>query len=86
MTRAFGLPKYHAPSPVTGSLFDLIGEAGYFSAYNTERCKPEVITPYMLDRQERHNPPLEERLKPLPPCTDFATDSLGQRFRKNTFG
>jgi len=61
----------------------LIADAGYYSAENVERCAAHGIEPYIASGRESHYPPLAERLRPVEPVAEAASDveRMKQRLR-----
>lgn len=62
----------------------LLADTGYFSEGNVNRCETAGITPYICDSRERHNLPLEERLKQCEPCPKDADAVTVMRHRLST--
>jgi transposase len=50
----------------------LLGDAGYYSKDNVQRCEDKAITPYLSNHREKHNRPLLERQQEPAPCADDA--------------
>lgn len=61
----------------------LIADAGYYSAENVEWCAAHGIEPYIASGREPHYPPLAERLRPVEPIAEAASDveRMKQRLR-----
>ncbi len=67
-----------------GKAQGLLADTGYFSEDNVNRCEAQEILPYICDSRERHNQPLEERLKQPPPCPENADALALMRHRLST--
>jgi hypothetical protein len=50
----------------------LLGDAGYYSKNNTQRCEDKAITPYLSNHREKHHQLLLERQREPAPCADDA--------------
>jgi len=50
----------------------LLADTGYHSQANTELCDKRQVTPYLCNRREKHNQPLEERHQEPAPCPEDA--------------
>lgn len=62
----------------------LLADAGYYSEDNVKQCEKASITPYISDSRERHNLPLEARLKSPPPCPEDADAVTAMAHRLRT--
>jgi len=78
------LNKLNAVKDKLGKPEGLLADAGYFSADNVERCAAENITPYICDSRQRHNLPLQERLKQPPSCPENADALTAMAHRLQT--
>ena len=59
-----------------GTVEGLLGDAGYFSEANVERCLKEEILPFISAHRDGHNQSLKERFaepEPLPEGADVVT-------------
>ncbi len=78
------LAQLKASEEPLGKPQGLLADPGYFSEENVNRCEAQEITPYLSDSRERHNLPLEERLKQVPPCPEDADILTRMRHRLST--
>ena len=62
----------------------LVADAGYHSKENVERCVEQDIEAYIAGSRERHNQPLEERLKVPPECPADADAVTAMKQRLQT--
>ena len=62
----------------------LVADAGYHSKENVERCVEQDIEAYIAGSRERHNQPLEERLKVPPECPADADAVTAMKHRLQT--
>ena len=62
----------------------LVADTGYHSKENVERCVEQDIEPYIAGSRERHNQPLEDRLKAPPECPADADAVTAMKHRLQT--
>ena len=62
----------------------LVADAGYHSKENVEKCVEQGIDPYIAGSRERHNQPLEERMKAVPECPADADAVTAMQHRMQT--
>ena len=62
----------------------LVADAGYHSKENVEKCVEQDIDPYIAGSRERHNQPLEERMKAPSPCPADADAVTAMQHRMQT--
>ena len=62
----------------------LVADAGYHSKENVEKCVEQGIDPYIAGSRERHNQPLEERMKAPSPCPADADAVTAMQHRMQT--
>ena len=62
----------------------LVADAGYHSKENVEKCVEQGVEPYIAGSRERHNKPLEERLKTVPACPADADAVTAMQHRMQT--
>ena len=67
------LTNLDAVASVIGKAEALLGDTGYFSADNVERCHAHEVEPYIAAGRDAHYPPLAERLKDPVPVEEDAT-------------
>ena len=69
---------------VLGKPEALVADAGYHSKENVEKCVEQGIDPYIAGSRERHNQPLEERMKVPPECPADADAVTAMQHRMQT--
>ena len=62
----------------------IVADAGYHSKENVEKCVEQGIDPYIAGSRERHNQPLEERMKAPPACAADADAVTAMQQRMQT--
>ena len=62
----------------------LVADAGYHSKENVEKCVEQGIEPYIAGSRERHNQPLEERMKAPAQCPADADAVTAMQHRMQT--
>ena len=62
----------------------VVADAGYHSKENVEKCVEQGIDPYIAGSRERHNQPLEERMKAPPACAADADAATAMQQRMQT--
>ena len=62
----------------------LVADAGYHSKENVEQCVEQGIDPYIAGSRERHNQPLEERMKAPAECPEDADAVTAMQQRMQT--
>ena len=62
----------------------LVADAGYHSKENVEKCVEQDIDPYIAGSRERHNQPLEERMKAPAQCPADADAVTAMQHRMQT--
>ena len=62
----------------------LVADAGYHSKENVEKCMEQGIDAYIAGSRERHNQPLEERMKAPPKCPADADAVTAMQHRMQT--
>ena len=62
----------------------LVADAGYHSKENVGKCVEQGIDPYIAGSRERHNQPLEERMKAPSPCPADADAVTAMQHRMQT--
>ena len=62
----------------------LVADAGYHSKENVEKCVEQGIDPYIAGSRERHNQPLEERMKAPAKCPVDADAVTAMQHRMQT--
>ena len=62
----------------------LVADAGYHSKENVEQCVEQGIDPYIAGSRERHNQPLEERMKAPAECPEDADAVTAMQHRMQT--
>ena len=69
--------------PVLGEVEKLLADTGYFSAANVDKCMAAGIVPYIPDKRQKHNMPLDERFQkdPVPPKHATAVQAMGHRLQ-----
>ena len=69
---------------VLGKPEGLVADAGYHSKENVEKCVEQGIDPYIAGSRERHNQPLEERMKAPTECPEGADAVTAMQHRMQT--
>lgn len=66
-----------------GRVQGMLGDSGYFSRSNVDKCEDSQITPYLLDKRNKHNNFLTEYLKESPPVmkTEDKVELMKQRMQ-----
>jgi transposase len=78
------LTNLDAVASVIGKAEALLGDTGYFSAENVERCHAHEVEPYIAAGRDAHYPPLAERLNDPVPIEEDASPVERMKHRLRT--
>ena len=68
---------------VLGETENILADTGYFSETNVEQCQAAGVVPFIPEKREKHNLPLEERFKedPEPPHNPNPVQTMKYRLQ-----
>lgn len=69
---------------VLGEIDNLLADTGYFSEANVDLCEDAGIVPLIPSGREKHNLPLKERFKAVPPAPSNPSSVQAMRHRMQT--